>query len=273
MPSIINADNGIASGSVGLKYSSDNSGVLALQSNNNTIISASNTLTTISSTNVGIGTNSPATKLHVASGDIRVDAGQGITFGDTNNFIIGNSPANTLRFYSNNSERVRIISTGSVGIGTTSPSYSLDVVGTVRGTTGLISGPYRTVNLTGNYSNGTWYSIGDTTNLVQGTWIVNAYVDTYAAGSAIYFMMYSSVPFYIQATSSNNADTFAIPQMIGSGHSPNGVLPPSLRIRQSFQASSDAGKIFVEFNPNANWTGLDGTGGKNVVFTFKRLTE
>lgn len=73
MPSIINADNGIASGSVGLKYSSDNSGVLALQSNNNTIISASNTLTTISSTAVGIGTNNPEMRVDV-NGGVRVQS-------------------------------------------------------------------------------------------------------------------------------------------------------------------------------------------------------
>lgn len=73
MPAIINADNGIASGSVGLKYSSDNSGVLALQSNNNTIISASNTLTTISSTAVGIGTNNPEMRVDV-NGGVRVQS-------------------------------------------------------------------------------------------------------------------------------------------------------------------------------------------------------
>jgi hypothetical protein len=38
MPSIINADNGVVSGSVGLKYASDNSGVLALQTNGNTAV-------------------------------------------------------------------------------------------------------------------------------------------------------------------------------------------------------------------------------------------
>lgn len=269
----INADNGVASGSAGLKYSSDNSGVLALQSNNNTIISASNTLTTISSTNVGIGTNSPAGKLHVAGGDIRVDAGNALTFGDVNNFIMGNSPANTLRFYSNNAERMRITSGGAVGIGTTSPSYSLDVVGAVKASDGLISGACRTVNLSGNYTNGTWYPIGQSSNLPIGTFIVNAYVDTYAAGSGIYFMQYSSIPFYFFNTLSNSSQTFALPEMYGSGHAPNAVSAPALRIRLSFSASSDAGQIFVEFNPNANWSGLNGTGGKTVVFTFKRLSE
>jgi hypothetical protein len=74
-------------------------------------------------------------------------------------------------------------------------------------------------------------------------------------------------------TSSNSADTIGIPAMLGSGHAPNGVSPPALRIRLSFQASSDAGKIFVEMNPNANWTGINGTGGKTVIFYLKRLSD
>lgn len=61
MPSIINADNGIASGSVGLKYSSDNSGVLALQSNNNTLVAISNT-------NVSMTTNTSATTITATNG-------------------------------------------------------------------------------------------------------------------------------------------------------------------------------------------------------------
>ena len=48
MSSIINADNGVVSGSVGLKYASDNSGVLALQTNGTTAV------TVDSSQNVGI---------------------------------------------------------------------------------------------------------------------------------------------------------------------------------------------------------------------------
>ena len=38
MPSSINSDNGVVSGSAGLKYSSDSTGVLALQTNGNTAV-------------------------------------------------------------------------------------------------------------------------------------------------------------------------------------------------------------------------------------------
>ena len=61
MASTINSDNGVVSGSVGLKYASDNSGVLALQTNGNTAI-------TVGSTGyVGVGTTSPNYLLHAAS--------------------------------------------------------------------------------------------------------------------------------------------------------------------------------------------------------------
>ena len=54
MPSLINADNGVVSGSVGLKYSTDNTGTLALQTNGNTA------MTVDSSQNILIARTSPA---------------------------------------------------------------------------------------------------------------------------------------------------------------------------------------------------------------------
>jgi|688.fasta_scaffold504948_2 hypothetical protein len=54
MPSLINADNGVVSGSVGLKYSTDNTGTLALQTNGNTA------MTVDSSQNIMIARTSPA---------------------------------------------------------------------------------------------------------------------------------------------------------------------------------------------------------------------
>jgi hypothetical protein len=79
--------------------------------------------------NVGVGTTTPSTKLHVAAGMVRVDSGYGMEFGGTTNFIIGDSPSNTMRFYTNNTERMRIDSSGNVGIGTSSPAVKLDIRG------------------------------------------------------------------------------------------------------------------------------------------------
>ena len=94
---------------------------------------------------VGIGTNSPATKLHIDGGDLRVrdsgnvsiqivssDSGQSaIQFGDdgdTNDGrIVYMNATDLMRFFTNDGEKMVIDSSGNVGIGTDSPSNLLHV--------------------------------------------------------------------------------------------------------------------------------------------------
>ena len=64
MANIINADNGVLSGTAGLKSSSDGTGILALQTNGTTAV------TVDASQNVGIGTALPSGKLNVISGSV-----------------------------------------------------------------------------------------------------------------------------------------------------------------------------------------------------------
>jgi len=95
-----------------------------------------------SSGNVGIGTSSPATKLSVvasANSGINVTNGTmtGIFFNSSDTSIaIGSTSNHPVAFLTNNAERLRIDSSGNVGVGTASPSQKLDVYGAVaaRGT-------------------------------------------------------------------------------------------------------------------------------------------
>jgi uncharacterized protein YjbI with pentapeptide repeats len=84
--------------------------------------------------NVGIGTTAPNSKLHVIGNintTIGTYIGSGITTADTTGLHIPIN--NALVFMTNATERIRITG-GNVGIGTSTPSYTLDINGSLRTT-------------------------------------------------------------------------------------------------------------------------------------------
>ena len=86
--------------------------------------------------NVGIGTTSPTAKLQVSgksffTNDLFTLQNKGIFFNGLDNFssgIAGIDSGTSVRIFAGGSEKVRVKSTGNVGIGTTSPQSILHVV-------------------------------------------------------------------------------------------------------------------------------------------------
>ncbi|MCR4318592.1 MAG: hypothetical protein NUW37_19800, partial [Planctomycetes bacterium] len=102
--------------------------------------------------NVGIGTTTPSTKLHIHNEDTTSAYLRISNQVSTNGLYIGTTGIGEghgwitttdnvpLRFGANNVEAVRIASTGDVGIGTVTPAYRLDVAGDINFTGTLYQG-------------------------------------------------------------------------------------------------------------------------------------
>lgn len=93
--------------------------------------------------NLGIGTSSPGSKLHV-NGAVRFGNGTAlglIDYSSTDIYFANLVTGGALTWYTNGAERLRIDSAGNVGIGTTNPVRRLHVADTAAGQGIRLSGP------------------------------------------------------------------------------------------------------------------------------------
>ena len=115
-----------------------------------------------SSGNLGIGTTSPSSKLHVAGGSgstIRNTASAGSSWfvgSNVDSYILHNESNTPMLFTTNGTERMRINSSGNVGIGTSSPAVKLDVQADLSANTEIA----RFSHSTGDIGRGAKISLG-----------------------------------------------------------------------------------------------------------------
>jgi hypothetical protein len=161
-----NITNGTVITSLTLSYGTAN-GVAFL---NGSKVLTTGTALTFDGTNVGIGTNSPAYKLDIKAAStptIRVlettNGPDGRFLASASDVQIGTYGGSPLSFYTNSSEKMRIDTSGNVGIGTSSPSTYANSYGpvlvtgtgnnfaTIQGRTDGPSGATNSVSYGGSY--------------------------------------------------------------------------------------------------------------------------
>jgi len=122
---ISNTDSGTSAGLL-LGLNGNEEGIVRVETNQALIFGTNNTerMRITAAGNVGIGTTSPADLLNVSDGTANI---QLKPVGGSSIGFVGLRSNHALGFTTNDTERMRIDSSGNVGIGTSAPSYTLQV--------------------------------------------------------------------------------------------------------------------------------------------------
>jgi hypothetical protein len=241
-----------------------------------------------SSGNVSIGSTIDGGAKAYISGFLRVGgvtAGAGIdqtgtialgndtqttTYGDNGIFRGGVGTVGGGNFTNISSYEGLVFNVGAAGFGSQTTRMLLTSTTITTSLPLLLSGGMeivKTTTLSGDYTSGTWYPVATGNDLGTGTFIMDAFVNTYSASGSVYYMYYSSVPFKMYNVGSNSGSTFELPTMFGTGHANNGIAAPPVRLRLTTAGQG----IFVDIQANQSWSGINGTDGRSVYFQFRRI--
>jgi hypothetical protein len=188
--------------------------------------------------NVGIGTSSPTASsgyntLSVngsSGGQITLQTGnalKGYIYNTSTSLVVGADLGNSLVLDAGSSERMRITSSGNVGIGTTSPVSALDVQGTFNasdsGAALNVSGSTAYAGYQGNYDYSYAGASYSSINSNDGQSFIQSYSGTYGRSPKL----------GIQAFNSNTGDQdFLVAQhLIQNSYTPSDPYTPSKWIR------------------------------------------
>lgn len=266
-----------------------NSTSISVGSNNLTV---GTSLYAVSNGNVGIGTSSPTNKLHVFGGASKFEVSSGnmnniftngtitgqLFIGNTNStdqMMIGPSTSHPLIFRTSNSDRVTITSAGNVGIGTSSPSYTLDVNGSSR--TDYILFRSNTTAPTADAAiyrpaDGTLGLVTNSTERMRITSAGNVGIGT-ASPDTILDARKSNASYWGQTTTNTWGGTLTPPQALTITNSqPNGY-DPVLLFRQATSTGTIKTAGAIGLVGGSNWIdGNDATQYSNMYFAIRNTT-
>lgn len=184
--------------------------------------------------------------------------------GQTSNGLqLDSEGATTITAVTNGSERMRIDSSGNVGIGLSSPTYKLDVAGVIRNSTSADASPYTQQRIT-VYNDGTnWGYLGYGVDALM---------------RVVYSTTSTSAPLLFGTTSAaNNTGTFTETMRIsatsalvlkGGATSPGGV---GVTFPATQSASSDANTL--DDYEEGTWTPTLTTGATSYGFQIGRYVK